>query len=225
MFFPNYIKVGRGDRVLDVGSGAYPYRRADVLCDKYNIGDDDDCFQHCGKPVTANDRPFFRIVDNILPFEDKEFDLATCACVLEHVPVEDLHTLVAEIERVAKSAYIEIPKPFYDCVYNIAPHVNLCDILEDGTILMISKRNTSLRNVSDFNEWAWQMRKEEVFSLDSHPRITAVGRMYYGEIPVRVVNDEEEFWRLVYVNRYFCSPPSFAWKVWNRIVGQVHKQD
>lgn len=224
MFFPHYVKVKRTDKVLDVGSGAYPYRRANVLCDKYNIGDEHDCLLHCGKPVLVNKKPFYRIVDNLLPFGDKEFDVSTCACVLEHVPLEDLHTLVAEIERVSKSVYIEVPKPFYDCVYNIDPHLNLCDILEDGTIIFIDKKNTHLKRLSGFNEWAWQLRKEGVFSLDEHPKVTAVGRMYYGEIPIRIIRSEREFFHLVHRNKYFCKPATIVDKAVNVLRGFTYKR-
>jgi len=99
--------------------------------------------------------------------------LVTCACVLEHIPIEDLDQFVSELFRVGKKVYIEIPKPFYDSIYNIPAHLSLCDIA-DSQLIFISKKNTTLRNVSDFNEYAWKIREKEIFSLDNNPSVTAI---------------------------------------------------
>ena len=42
-----------------------------------------------------------------MPFADKTFDYAICSHVLEHVERPD--TVIAELTRVAKAGYIEVP--------------------------------------------------------------------------------------------------------------------
>ena len=217
MFFPNLIDVKRKDKVLDIGCGPYPYRRADVLCDKYGIENEHDCIAQCGAPVRAYNKPFYKIENNTLPFGDKEFDLATCACVIEHIPIAEIPRFICEIERVSKKQYIEIPKPFYDSVYNLDVHLNLCDIAY-GEIILLDKRKTSLKTVSHFNRWATELRARDIFSVDNHPTVTAVGKMFYGNIPHYICKTEAEFWDIVSKNTYFCEPPSLVWKIWNRII-------
>jgi len=47
-----------------------------------------------------------------LPFKDKEFDYVILSHVLEHVP--DIIEFKLEIERIAKSGYIELPTKLAD---------------------------------------------------------------------------------------------------------------
>lgn len=217
MFFPHYIKVKRSDKVLDVGSGGYPYWRADVLCDKYDEGDAE-CKDHWGDAPIVKDRPFYRIIDGKLPFADKEFDLVTCACVLEHIETEKIPAFVKELSRVGKKVYIEVPKPFFDMTYNIGVHLSLCDIVDFGELVFIDKKNVNgLSYQNLFHRWMWKMRRENIFTVDNNPSVTAVGMMFEGEIPVSIWNKESYFWSLVNNNDYFCTPPTFLWKVFNRI--------
>ena len=43
-----------------------------------------------------------------MPFDDKVFDYAICSHVLEHVERPD--AVIAELSRVAKAGYIEVPE-------------------------------------------------------------------------------------------------------------------
>jgi SAM-dependent methyltransferase len=70
-----------------------------------------------GLDVTGVDRverpeypgPFVRADATRLPFADDEFDLAYCNSVLEHVPPAERPALAREIERVARSWWVQTP--------------------------------------------------------------------------------------------------------------------
>jgi hypothetical protein len=85
-------------KVLDIGPGTAPFRRADMFVDWTKPSDiPDHKFQACD------------IHRNRLPFDDKTFDFVYCRHVLE-----DLYNpflIVAEMSRVAKAGYIETPSP------------------------------------------------------------------------------------------------------------------
>jgi len=49
-----------------------------------------------------------------LPFKDKEFDVATCIEVIEHVSRDNGEKLLDEIERIAKCAIITTPNCFFE---------------------------------------------------------------------------------------------------------------
>lgn len=222
MFFPHYIKVKRSDKVLDVGSGGYPYWRADVLCDKYDEGDAE-CKDHWGDAPIVKDRPFYRIIDGKLPFADKEFDLVTCACVLEHIETEKIPAFVKELSRVGKKVYIEVPKPFYDMTYNLNVHLSLCDIF-NGMLVFIDKKDAGLETQTKFHQWMWHLRRDNIFTVDNNPSVTAVGMMFEGEIRVRILTNKNDFWLYVMLNDYFCTPPTFLWKVFNRLKRIIPKK-
>jgi ubiquinone/menaquinone biosynthesis C-methylase UbiE len=96
------FQISSGDKVLDIGSGNYPFPHATLLADRYieptrHRSTD---FQFDGKPIVITD------IDN-LPFGDKSFDYVYCAHLLEHV--ENPIQACAEIMRVGKRGYIETP--------------------------------------------------------------------------------------------------------------------
>lgn len=95
--------------VLDVGSGASPFLRADIVCDKF----DEDDSQRPGRLVV--DRPL--VVGDIsnLPFRDKAFDYVCCSHLLEHV--DDPGEAIAELQRISRAGYIETPSELYEKLF------------------------------------------------------------------------------------------------------------
>lgn len=116
--------------VVDVGCGHFPNRYATVCAD--SPGNDDEQRGHLpqyrGKGFVAvdlNQYPW--------PFTDKQFDFAICTQVLEHL--QDPVRACAELSRIARAGYIEVPHWCVDCyIRNADPiHVSLCSV-KDGAL-------------------------------------------------------------------------------------------
>lgn len=107
------INVTRKDIVLEIGSGANPFIRSDVLLDKFPCVNKD---HRPGKSVIQKDeRPFVVGDVQYLPFPDKSFDLVIARHVLEHL--QDVDLFISEIKRVSKSILITTPSPFIEILH------------------------------------------------------------------------------------------------------------
>ncbi len=101
---------------LDVGCGAKPFPKADVLCDL------------CLKPVpdrrmkalATGGKPFVLCDCNHLPFRDEAFDFVTSYYLLEHV--NDPGVLFLELKRVSKHGFVQCPSWFNELVYGEKVH-------------------------------------------------------------------------------------------------------
>ncbi len=91
-----------GNKVLDIGSGPFPFPLATVLADAYT----EPTIHRVGKLV-RDSRPFIQCPVEHMPFQDKEIDFVFCSHVLEHV--DDPIAACREIIRVGKRGYIETP--------------------------------------------------------------------------------------------------------------------
>ena len=91
--------------VLDIGSGDGPSPSADVLCDRFL----DDTERTAGLRL---DRPFVLGDVEDLPFLDGAFDFVYCSHLLEHT--QDPARAMAELQRVARSGYIEVPSEYLE---------------------------------------------------------------------------------------------------------------
>lgn len=100
--------------VLEVGSGGNPYPRANILLDAY-----ENTRERHWVPL-ATDRPTaLGFVEN-LPFKDHAFDFVIAAHVLEHST--DPVRFLAELQRVAKAGYIEVPDAFMERINPYKDH-------------------------------------------------------------------------------------------------------
>jgi SAM-dependent methyltransferase len=99
-----------GDRVLDIGSGGYPFFHASVLVDRFPKAS-----PHRYEPLVRQGKPLVVADIDRLPFEDKCFDFVYCSHLLEHVdhPVQ----ACAEIMRVGRRGYIETPTMGKDVLF------------------------------------------------------------------------------------------------------------
>lgn len=142
MFFPDRITgIAAHHRVLDVGPGAHPHPRADVLLE---MTFDDPAeyaaqFGH-GEPLRTT-KPVVHYDGRTFPFRDREFDYVICSHVLEHVP--DPAAFLSEVFRVAGRGYIEYPLVTYEYLYNFRVHLNLLRFA-DGRLLFMRKSDTAL---------------------------------------------------------------------------------
>jgi SAM-dependent methyltransferase len=98
----NAFDIKPEETVVDIGSGHYPFPRANVLVDLYT-GDN----PHRSEPLVRDGRTLVVADVQCLPFPDKAFDFVYCSHVLEHV--EDPIKACREIMRIGKRGYIETP--------------------------------------------------------------------------------------------------------------------
>lgn len=142
MFFPERIKgIKDGDRVLEIGPGAHPYHRSDVLLEKKFDNEEEYVRQFGNNEKLSTDKELIFYSGDRFPFEDNSFDYVICSHVLEHV--EDLEKFLSEVFRVASKGYFEYPMIYYDYLYNIDAHVNFLHF-KNGKLYYAIKKETPI---------------------------------------------------------------------------------
>jgi SAM-dependent methyltransferase len=104
-------------RVLDVGSGHQPNRRANVLLDKYIGGTIHRTTQEI---VVPQGKEFVEGDALAMPFENKSFDFIIASHIAEHV--DDPEKFCHEMSRVGKRGYIETPGPLTEYIMPTKSH-------------------------------------------------------------------------------------------------------
>lgn len=147
MFFSSRIKhVRDGDRVLEIGPGSTPHRRANEFLEYDFDGAEERLRQrgdvsfepdYGGRKVT-----FYR--GERFPFRDGEFDYVIASHVIEHV--ENPVVFMSEICRVGGGrGYVEFPLPIYEYLYDFEVHKQFVWFdVESSTIKFFPKAATSL---------------------------------------------------------------------------------
>jgi len=125
-----YCPVGQDELVLEVGSGASPYFRANILCDAY-----EETQERHFTPL-VHDRPTVIAFVERLPFKDNAFDFCIASHVLEHSA--DPERFLSEIQRVAKAGYIEVPDAFMERLTHYGFH--RLEITDNADSLIIRKK-------------------------------------------------------------------------------------
>ena len=124
--------------VLDVGSGDKPSWRADVLLDRYAGAEH--AAQRSGRAAARVSRPLFDADAADMPFRDDAFDYAICSHVLEHV--WDPAAVAAELSRVARAGYIEVPEAASAKIVDFPSHVWWCRLEDESggpTLVLTAK--------------------------------------------------------------------------------------
>ena len=103
--------IGPEELVLDVGSGGWPFRRANHLADKYPEGT-----THRTEGLVQDGRPFHEVDLHKLPFADRANDFVICSHVLEHL--DEPGRAIRELMRVGRRGYIEVPTRISDVMFN-----------------------------------------------------------------------------------------------------------
>ena len=122
-----HCPVKKDDLVLEVGSGGNPYFRSNVLVDAY-----EETRERHWAPLVSDRPTVLGFVEN-LPFKDNSFDFVIASHVLEHS--NDPEKFISELQRVAKSGYIEVPDAFMERVNPYRDHRLEITVRDDELVI------------------------------------------------------------------------------------------
>ncbi len=151
MFFPERITMIRpGDKVLEIGPGADPHPRSDVLLEMEFTDPVEYRKQFGHERPLATDKELVLYDGHTFPFEDGAFDYVICSHVVEHVP--DVDHFVREIFRVGRRGYFEYPLCYYEYLYNFDVHLNYVKF-NNGVLYHMKKTDTPLEHFRPVQEF------------------------------------------------------------------------
>jgi SAM-dependent methyltransferase len=176
------IPVDHTSLVLDVGSGDKPHWRGDVLLDRFPGVEHGG--QRSGASAARVDRPLFDADAADMPFADKVFDYAICSHVLEHVEHPD--AVVAELTRVAKAGYIEVPEAASAKIVDFPSHLWWVT-LEQGVLVFTAKSAAYFDPDIDRYLTDSGMRQPLADLLDKHLDHRVIELWWTGSLACRVV--------------------------------------
>ncbi len=194
MFFSERIKsIRKSDKVLEIGPGSSPFWRSDVLLDKKF--DEKQAFKQRGDlPKIEYDKPIYYYNGSTFPFKDNEFDYVICSQVLEHVPVDEFDNFIKEIERVAGSVgYIEVPRLFYDFLFNFYEHKWLIN-LKNGKLLLLDKKKVEFSCIQDifYLMFKYGRKKKKTTLIKDFVDLFMIGYEWEDKINYEIVNSLDE---------------------------------
>jgi SAM-dependent methyltransferase len=176
------IPVDHRATVLDVGSGDKPHWRADVLVDRYVAASH--AAQRSGRAQARIDRPLFDADAAALPFADDAFDYVICSHVLEHVT--DPGAVIAELTRVARAGYVEVPEASSAKIVDFPSHLWWCR-LDEGALVFEAKATPWFdADIHHFLQTSGLERRLGRL-LDRHLDHRVIELRWRGDIPHRVV--------------------------------------
>jgi glycosyltransferase involved in cell wall biosynthesis len=136
------IKIKPEWKVLDVGSGHQPHRRANVILDKY-VGE---TIHRTTQKVEMPVDKYFVLGDALsTPFADKEFDFVIASHIAEHI--DDPVKFCNELQRISKRGYIETPGPLTELLLPANSHKWIVRKSGNG---LIFKKNIRTKPFSSF---------------------------------------------------------------------------
>ncbi|MBC5766919.1 methyltransferase domain-containing protein [Ramlibacter albus] len=176
-----HCPVPKDALVLEVGSGGNPYPRANVLLDAY-----ENTRERNWAPLKS-DRPTVLGFVEQLPFRDKAFDFVIASHVLEHSG--DPEQFLAELQRVAKAGYIEVPDAFFERINPLLDH-HLEITQREGRLLIRKKPSPVVdRDLVDlYEDRAKRHMTGELFV--EHPFAFHVRYYWRGKIDFVVLNPQ-----------------------------------
>lgn len=184
------LLLKRRYKVLEVGGGNHPDKRASVVVDKYV----EDNTHRSGDLFVYKNQQFLQADGENLPFADKEFDYVICRHVLEHV--DDPIRFVEEQARVAKMGYMETPSLLGEY---IAPKESHRWVIQDidGKLVLYDKEVLGFKPWMDFGEvFLYYLPKTSIgFKIleRTHAGILTVNYEWRDGIDI-LVNPQDEYY-------------------------------
>lgn len=183
-----HLKIGKSEKVLEVGGGHNPHPRSNMVVDKFI----DSNYHRQSDIKVLRHQQFMQADGENLPFADNEYDYVICNQVLEHV--EDPHAFAGEQARVAKRGYMETPSLIGEYLFPKESHRWL--ILElDNKLVLMDKSKHWFKTGLDFgfifltwlqkNSLAWKML------LKTDPDLFTVRYEWKDSIDLLVDPDDE----------------------------------
>ena len=192
MFFPGkIINIKKDDNVLEIGPGASPFPRSDIFLEKEF--DANIAYQQRGHVESKKfAKPIIYYKGGKFPFLDQEFNYVICSHVIEHVPNEDIHLFIKELERVASSGYIEFPNIFYELI-------NFQDVhlwymwFRNGKILFLRKEAINSNILMQiYREFFYSKATELSFLFNDFKEFFFFGFEWHGKIDYKICDSIEE---------------------------------
>ena len=157
MFFPERIQsISKNDLVLEIGPGATPHPRSNVLLEKEYETEQERLAQSAHVGILQTDKEITYYSGGKFPFKDNEFDYVICSHVLEHV--EDVDQFLKEVFRVSSKGYLEFPTIYYDYLHNIEEHLNML-LYKDHKIYWCKKTETPIPNLVAFTNFFRKLQR------------------------------------------------------------------
>ena len=155
-FINNLLEKNPNWKVLDIGCGYTAHNKATVICDIQDLSN------------FYKDKKFVKLNENVLPFENKEFDFVIASHVIEHV--KDVKFFIKELERVSTKGYIELPTILEDNLVfeNKKDHLWHMEVDDIKSQLLVSKKIQYIEpmiTVSSIKEFSKYFRQSLVLEL------------------------------------------------------------
>lgn len=207
-----HCPVDQDALVLEVGSGGNPYFRANVLLDAFEV-----TRQRHWAPLVA-DRPTVLGAVERLPFRDNAFDFVIASHVLEHST--DPGAFLSELQRVARSGYIEVPDAFMERLNPYRDH-RLEITVRDETLVI--RKKASWQADAELAELYEAKAKKYIAgrTIPKHPFAFHVRYYWDGEIRARVMNSEVDADWVAPVGTQVVPAPGFRARINARMLALV----
>jgi len=210
LFFPERIKnIKESDKVLEIGPGSSTFSRSDVLLDKKF--DDKEALEQRGlQPTIEYDKPIYYYDGSKFPFKDNEFDYVICSQVLEHVPANAFVDFIKEVERVAERGYIEVPRLFYEYLFNFHAHKWLINF-KNGKLLLLDKIKVEFSRIQDifYLMLRYGGKRKKITLIIDFVDLFVIGYEWEDKINYEIVDSLDELISnedVAFYKNYFMSP-------------------
>jgi len=138
-------------------------------------------------------KPIYYYDGSKFPFKDNEFNYIICSQVLEHVPANEFANFIKEVERVAKRGYIEVPRLFYEYLFNFRVHKWLINF-KDGKLLLVDKRKVKFSNIQDvfYLMLRYGGKKRKITIINDFADFFMIGYEWEGRVNYEIVGSLDE---------------------------------